>query len=120
MAQKRIDKISNIEMVPIPQKINVPSDVNASNLRIPSTYAEGDADYEDDEGNHVDSKHATYLKLTAKDKRSDLIIGPVEKGGIFKLEVYLDNENHAVSKEKATHKREVILNEDYRAIRYKK
>ena len=117
MASQRREKIS---MVPLPEKIKIPSQIPASKLRIPSTYAEGDLEYADDEGNNVNSKNATHLKFTAKDKRSDLVVGPVEKGGMFKLNVYMDDENHAVRKENASHKRQVILNDSYKALIYKK
>jgi len=109
-------KLKDIEMVPIPEKIRVPPEIPASKLRIPSTYADGEVEYEDDDGNNVNSKEATHLRLTAKDHRSDLIVGPVEKNGMFKLNVYVNDENRAVSKEQATHRKEIILNEDYRAI----
>jgi hypothetical protein len=36
---------------------------------------------------------------------------------MFKLNVYMDDANHATKKEEATHRRQVILNEDYRALR---
>lgn len=118
MASKGIEKVRKIKMMPIPEKIKVPSKIPASKLRIPSTYVEGDVDYEDDEGNKVDLINATHLKFTAKDKRSDLTVGPLEGGGMFKLNIYLDDEDHAVKKDEATHKKQVILNENYRAIRY--
>lgn len=120
MASEQIKKMDKVSMVPIPQKIKVPSKIPASKLRIPSTYAEGDVEYEDNDGNHVNTNQATHLKFTAKDKRSDLIVGPVKEGGMFKLNVYMDNENHAIKKEEATHIRQVILNENYRAIKYLK
>lgn len=116
MTSKGIEKISKIKMVPINQR--VPSTIPDSKLRIPSTYAEGEADYEDDEGNKVDLEHATHLRLTARDKRSDLTVGPIKNGGMFRLKVYLDDENHAVPKDEATHRKEIILDENYRAMRY--
>lgn len=118
MASEGIDKIRNIKMVPIPEEVKLPSKIPASKLRIPSTYAEGDYEYEDDNGNKVNSDKATHIKFTAKDHRSDLVVGPAEEGGMFRLNVYLDNDNHAVNKDEASHKRQVILNQDYRAIRY--
>jgi hypothetical protein len=118
MASEGIEKISKIKMVPIPERIKVPSQIPSSKVRIPSTYAEGDVQYQDDEGKNVDLNKATHLKFTAKDKRSELTVGPVEDLGMFKLNVYLDNENHAVKREEATHQKQVILNENYRAIRY--
>lgn len=118
MASKGMEKIRKIKMVPIPEKIKVPSKIPASKLRIPSTYAEGNVEYEDNEGNKVNPNQASRLKFTAKDKRSDLTVGPVKEGGMFKLNVYMDDANHATKKEEATHKRQVILNEEYKAIRY--
>lgn len=111
-------KLKDVKMVPIPGKIRVPPEIPASKLRIPSTYADGEIEYEDDDGNNVSFKEATHLRLTAKDHRSDLVVGPVEKNGMFKLNVYINNENKAVSKEQSTERKEVILNEDYRAITY--
>lgn len=118
MASEGIDRIKKIKMVPIPEKIKVPSQIPVSKIRMPSTYAEGDVQYEDSMGNEVDSNQASHLKFTAKDKRSELTVGPVEDQGMFKLNVYLDDENHAVKREESTHQRQVILNENYRAIRY--
>ncbi|MGB9936981.1 MAG: hypothetical protein ACPK7O_04625 [Methanobacterium sp.] len=118
MASEGIEKIKKIKMVPIPEKIKVPEDIPASKLRIPSTYAEGDFEYEDENGNHVSEDKATHLRFTGKDNRSDLVVGPVENRGMFKLSVYMDNENHAVRKEEASHVRQVILNDNYKAIRY--
>ena len=120
MSSEGLKKIGKIKMVSIPEKVKIPSQIPASKLHIPSTYAEGDVEYEDDEGNNVNLNQATHLKFTARDERSDLVVGPVEKGGMFKWNVYMDDENHAVKKENASHKREVILNEDYRAIVFKK
>ncbi len=117
-AQERIKSITDIKMMPIPERIRVPPEIPASKLRIPSTYAEGDVEYEDNEENNVNFKKATHLRLTAKDNRSDLIVGPVEKGGMFKLNVYVNDENHAVRKDMATKRREIILDENYRAIRH--
>ena len=115
--QKRVKSLKDVKMVPIPEKIKTPPQIPASRLRIPSTYAEGDVEYEDDNGHNVNFKDATHLRLTAQDNRSDLIVGPVEKNGMFKLNVYVNDENKAVKKEEATKRREVILNENYRPIR---
>ncbi|HML04569.1 MAG TPA: hypothetical protein VK426_02235 [Methanobacterium sp.] len=120
MASQRIKKMNKVSMVPIPQKIKIPSKIPASKLQIPSTYAEGDVEYEDNEGKNVNINQATHLKFTAKDKRSDLIVGPIKEGGMFKLNVYMDDENHATAKDDATHIRQVILNQNYRAIKYLK
>jgi len=120
MVSEGMKKINKISMVPIPQKIKVPSKIPASRVRIPSTYAEGDVEYEDDNGNDVNLKEATHLKFTAQDKRSDLTVGPVKDGGMFKLNIYMDNENKTTKKEEATHIRQVILNDDYRAIKFLK
>ena len=118
MAREEIKKLKDIKMVPIPEKIRIPPQIPASKLRIPSTYAEGEVEYEDDYENNVNFEEATHLRLTAKDHRSDLVVGPTKRNGMFKLNVYINNENKAVSKEQATGRKEVILNEDYRAIRY--
>jgi len=108
--------LKDIKMVPIPEKIKIPTEIPVSRLLIPSTYAEGDVEYEDDQENNVNLNEATHLRLTAKDRRSDLVVGPTERNGIFKLNVYINNENKAVRKEEATKRREVILNEDYKVI----
>ena len=117
MVPERIKSLADIKMVPIPERIRIPSDIIASELRIPTTYAEGDIEYEDDDGNDVNFKDATHVRLTAKDRRSELIMGPAENGGMFKLEVYINDENKPVKKEFATKRRELILNEDYKVIR---
>ena len=117
-SQERVKSLKDVKMVPIPERIRVPPQIPTSRLRIPSNYAEGDVEYEDDEGHNVNFKEATHLKLTAKDNRSDLIVGPVEKNGMFKLNVYVNDENKAVKKDIATKRREVILNENYRPIRH--
>lgn len=117
MSSRGIEKINKIKMVQLSESLIVPPSIN-SKLRIPNTYAEGDAEYIDDEGNKVDINQATHIKLNAKDERSDLTVGPAEKGGMFKLMVYLNDENHAVTKKEAKHTKEVILDENYRAIRY--
>ena len=116
-SQNRVKSLKDVKMVPIPERIRVPPQIPASKLRIPSTYAEGDVDYEDDDGQNVNFEDATHLRLTAKDNRSDLTVGPAEKNGMFKLNVYVNDENKAVQKDLATKRREVILNENYRPIR---
>ncbi|WP_414468782.1 hypothetical protein [Methanobacterium sp. ACI-7] len=118
MAVERLEKINKIKMVPIPEKIKVPKDIPSSKLRIPSTYAEGDVFYEDDNENKVSENEATHLRFTGRDNRSDLVVGPAENGGMFKLNVYMDDDNKATQKEKATHVRQVILNDNYRAIKW--
>ncbi len=116
MAPKGIEKILKIKMVPLPQKLHVPHDILASKIRIPSTYAEGNVQYEDDEENLVNEEEATHMRLTATDERSDLIVGPVKPRGMFKLNIYLDENNNAVNKKNSSHTRHIILNENYKAI----
>lgn len=116
MAPKGIDKILKIKMVPLPEKIHVPSDIPASKISIPSTYAEGNVKYEDDKENTVNEEEATHIRFTARDERSDLVVGPVKPKGMFKLNIYLDENNNAVNKENSSHARHIILNENYKAI----
>lgn len=116
MAPKGIEKILKIKMVQLPEKLHVPSNIPASKIRIPSTYAEGDVQYEDDNENPVNEKEATHIRLTAKDKRSDLVVGPVKPRGILRLNIYLDENNNAVNKQNSSHSRHIVLNENYKAI----
>lgn len=110
-------KLPRIELIPIPGDINVPQDIPASKVRIPSTYANWDVEYENEKGNHVTENDATHLRFTGIDRRSDIVVGPVKPRGMIKLNLYLDNEEVLVVKEKATHVKSKILTENYRPLR---
>ncbi len=94
-----------------------PHDIPASKIRIPSTYKEGNVQYENKEGRQVSENEATHLRLTARDKRSEIVVGPVTPRGMFKLMVYFDKNKNPVSKNKASYKKEVILDEDYERVK---
>jgi len=118
MSRKGSDKYPKIEMVPLPENLHVPEDIPASKIRIPETYQKGSIQYENDDEQAVDDNEATHIRLTAKDKRSEIVVGPVAPRGMIKLLVYLDENKHPVPKNKASLSREIILNEDYKAIKY--
>lgn len=109
-------KLPRIELVPIPEEVHVPDDIPASEVRIPSTYTGWEVEYEDSEGNSVNENEATHLRFTGVDKRSDIVIGPVNPRGMIKLNLYLNDDETPVSKEKASHTRSKILTKSYRPI----
>lgn len=119
MPERGYDKLPKVEMVPLPENLHVPSDIPASKIRIPSTYREGTVHYENDEEKEVSENEATHLRLTAKDKRSEIVVGPVAPKGMFKLLVYFDENKRPVSKNKASYSREVILDDDYERVKSK-
>ncbi|MGZ7044612.1 MAG: hypothetical protein ACXVHW_05700 [Methanobacterium sp.] len=116
MSREGWKKLPQIELVPIPEDVHVPEDIPASKVRIPSPYAEKEIEYEDEKGNHVNENEATHLRFTGVDRRSDIVVGPVKPRGMIKLNLYLDDENIPVSKEKASHTRTKILTEEYRPL----
>lgn len=104
-------------MVPIPEDIHVPDDIPESKIRIPSTYTDLDVRYEDSEGNQVNGNEATYLRFTGIDRISDIVVGPVKPRGMIKLNLYLNDKEIPVVKEKASHTKIKVLTEDYRPLR---
>ncbi len=110
-------KLPKIAMVPIPEDVHVPKDISVSKVRIPSTYTGYDVEYEDNEGNHVNENEATHLRFTGVDRRSDIIVGPVKPQGMIKLNLYLNDEEKPVSKEKASHTKSRVLSENYRPLK---
>lgn len=119
MPERGYDKLPKVEMVPLPENLHVPSDIPSSKIRIPSTYREGTVQYENNEEKEVSENEATHLRLTARDKRSEIVVGPVTPKGMFKLLVYFDKNRRPVSKNKASFSKEVILDEDYERIKSK-
>ncbi|WP_414469111.1 hemerythrin domain-containing protein [Methanobacterium sp. ACI-7] len=114
---KRLKSIPNEKLVPIPDDIYVPRDIPKSKVRIPSSYASGDVEYEDAEGNPASEKDSTHIRFTGIDKRSDIVVGPTENNGCIRLTLYLDDDNLPAVKEKSTNNRSKILNEQYRPLR---
>ncbi len=114
---KRSKSIPHEKFVHLPENIEVPQTIPSSKVRIPSTYAEGEVEYEDDEGNKVDAKNATHIRLTGMDRRTDIVIGPVNPEGMIKLTLYFDDENSPTAKEKSTNSKSKILNEEYRPLK---
>ncbi len=110
-------KLPKIDMVHIPEDIKVPESIPASRVIIPSTYTDGSVEYEDDEGNSTDENRATHIRLTGKDRRSDIVVGPVKPEGMIKLNLYLNDDEIPVNKENASHTKSRILNEEYRPLR---
>ncbi len=111
------EKLPGIELVPIPEDVNVPEDIPASKVRIPSTYTGYDVEYEDDEEKPVNENEATHLRFTGIDRRSDIVVGPVKPRGMIKLNLYLNDEEMPVVKEEASHVKSKILTEKYRPLR---
>ena len=111
-------KLPRVEMIPIPEDVNVPEDIPASEVRIPSTYAGHDVEYENDEGKHVNENEATHLRFTGLDRRSDIVVGPVKPEGMIKLNLYLNDDERPAVKEEASHVKSKILNESYRPLRF--
>ena len=110
-------KLPRIELVPIPEDVHVPKDIPVSKVRIPSTYTGGEVEYEDGEGNHVNESEATHLRFTGIDRRSDIVVGHAAPRGMIKLNLYLNDEEIPVVKEKASHSKNRIFTEDYRPLR---
>lgn len=117
MTGKGWKKLPRIEMIPIPEDISVPKDIPASEVRIPSTYAGYDVEYENDEGKHVNEKEATHLRFTGIYRRSDIVVGPLKPRGMIKLNLYLNDDEKPVVKEEASHVKSKILNEKYKPLR---
>jgi hypothetical protein len=109
-------KLPRIELVPIPEDVHVPDDIPASKVRIPSTYTGWEVEYEDKEGNSVDENEATHLRFTGIDRRSDIVVGPVKSRGMIKLNLYLNDDETPVVKEKASRSKSKVLNEQYRPL----
>lgn len=95
----------------------IPQDIPVSKVRIPSTYTGWEVEYGDGEGNHVNQNEATHLRFTGVDRRSDIVVGPVNPRGMIKLNLYLNDDEIPVSKEKATHTKSKILTENYTPLR---
>ena len=108
------DKLPKIKLIPIPEDVNVPEDI--PEVRIPSTYVGQDVEYENEEGKHVSENEATHLRFTGIDRRSDIVVGPVKPRGMIKLNLYLNDEEIPVVKEKASHVKSRILTENYRPL----
>lgn len=111
--------LPKVQMVHIPEDIKVPDTIPASEVIIPSTYANGRVEYEDDEGNQTDEGNATHIRFTGKDRRSDIVVGPVKPEGMIKLNLYLNDDSIPVNKENASHTKSRILNEEYKPVKYK-
>jgi hypothetical protein len=109
-------KLPRVDMIPIPEDVNVPEDIPASEVRIPSTYTGHDVEYENDEGKSVNENEATHLRFTGIDRRSDIVVGPVKPEGMIKLNLYLNDDEMPVVKEEASHVKSKILNESYRPL----
>ena len=45
-----MEKLPRIELIPVPEGVNVPENIPALEVRIPSTYAEYGVEYEDGQG----------------------------------------------------------------------
>lgn len=112
----RFRSMPDAKLVSLTQNIDVPRDISASKVKIPSMYIGGDIEYEDEEGNQADKQEATHIRLTGIDRRSDIVIGPVKPEGMIKLTLYLNNENLPEVKEKATNSRSKVFNEEYRPL----
>lgn len=113
----RFKSIPDAKLVPLPQNIEIPKDIPSSRVKIPSMYANGNIEYEDDKEKQVDKNNATHIRFTGIDRRSDIVVGPIKPEGMIKLTLYLNDENLPVVKEKATNSRSKVFNEEYRPIR---
>lgn len=113
----RFRSIPDAKLVSLPQNIDIPKDIPISRVKIPSMYAKGDIEYEDDAEKRVDKDNATHIRFTGIDRRSDIVIGPIKPEGMIKLTLYLNDENLPVVKEKATNSRSKVFNEEYRPIK---
>lgn len=114
---KRSRSIPDAKLVHLPQDIDVPKGIPASEVKIPSMYAEGEVEYEDSGGTPVDKSKATHIRFTGIDRRSDIVVGPIKPKGMIRLTLYLGDDNLPQTKEKATDKRSKIFNEQYRPIK---
>ena len=115
--RKRSKSIPHEKLVTLPDNINVPRSIPLSKVKVPSMYTNGDVEYEDAEGNKVDKKDATHIRLTGIDRRSDIVIGPVNGEEMIKLTLYFNNEGSPETKEKATNSKSKVFNEEYRPIK---
>ncbi len=115
-ARKRLRSIPHEKLVPLPDNIEVPGTIHASKVKVPSMYTNGDVEYEDAEGNKVDKKKATHIRLTGIDRRSDIVIGPVKPKGMIRLTLYFNDKNSPETKEKSTTSKSKIFNEEYKPI----
>ncbi len=113
---KRFKSIPHEKLIHIPNYIQIPKDIPASEVLIPSKYAEGNVSYEDSHENLVDKDKATHLRFIGQDRKTDIVVGPIKPKGMIKLTLYLTDDNLPEIKEKATNSRSKILNEKYRAI----
>lgn len=112
---KKLGSIPHEKLVSLPEDIEVPGSI--PDVKVPSMYVQGDVEYEDASGNKVDKYEATHIRLTGMDRRTDIVVGPVEPQGMIKLTMYLNDENSATTREKATKSRSKIFNERYRPVR---
>ncbi|MGF7119136.1 hypothetical protein [Methanobacterium oryzae] len=117
MSKKGYNKLPKVEMVPLPENLHIPPDIPASKIRIPLTYREGSVQYENNREDIVSENEATHLRFTSKDKKTEIVVGPVNQRGMFKLMVYFNKDKRPVSKDKAYMSRELILNENFKDIR---
>ena len=115
--RKRLKSIPHEKLVPLPENIDVPRTIPASQVKVPSMYLNGDVEYEDDEGNKVNKENATHVRLTGIDRRSDIVVGPVKPKGMIRLTLYFNNENSPETKEKSTSSKSKIFNEEYKPIK---
>jgi len=114
---RKLGSIPNAKLVSLPESIEVPRGIPASDVKVPSMYVQGDVEYEDDHGNKADKYEATHIRLTGVDRRTDIVIGPVEPKGMIKLTMYLSDKNSAATKEKAAKSRSKIFDKNYRPVR---
>jgi len=75
---KRFRSIPREKLVPLHENIDIPREIPASRVKIPSMYAGGDVEYEDAEGNAVDKDKTTHIRLTGIDRISDIVVWPIE------------------------------------------
>lgn len=114
--RKKLKSIPHEKLVPLPDNIDIPQTIPASQVKVPSMYINGDVEYEDAEGNKVNKENATHLRLTGIDRRSDIVVGPVKPKGMIKLTLYFNNKNSPETKEKSTSSKSKIFNEEYKPI----
>lgn len=115
--RRRSKSIPHEKLVPLPDNIEVPRSIPASNVKVPSIYTNGDVEYEDDEGNKVNKENATHIRLTGIDRRSDIVVGPTKPKGMIKLNLYFNDEGSPETKDKASSSKSKVFNEEYRPIR---
>jgi hypothetical protein len=109
--------LPKIKLVSIPEDVHIPGDIPASRVRIPSTYTDGEVEYENEKGQQVNKNDATHLRFTSIDRRSDIVVGPIKPKGMIKLNLYLNDEEIPVVKEKASHMKTKVLSGDYRPLK---